>query len=109
MKKNNLALAIMLGVSLLATATMTARGDGAFAGGFFAGVFTGAVVAGAAYDDGCCYDSPIYIDSPVYDVYYPETTRYGVYDYPTYKYYPGYAYSVDIPVYMYPAGYYYAY
>lgn len=112
MKRNHLLLIVLLGVSLFASLPIQAGRGGAVAGGFFAGVLTGAVIAGAAssYDDGCCDEElQVYYDSPVYEAYWPESTNYGVYDYPTYKYYPGYAYSVDIPVYMYPAGYYYAY
>lgn len=101
MKKLLFALAI---VGLIATNTMQADRGGAFVGGFFAGALTGALVAGATE----CNDY-VYYDASVYDRFYPETTRYGMYDYPAYEYYPGYAYGVDVPVYLYPAGYYYAY
>ncbi len=104
MKKSILAVILLMGASIFTTQTMQAGRGGAFAGGLFAGVVAGSILANAAYDEGAYYG-----DLPVYDVYYPETTRYGVYDYPAYVYYPGYAYSVDVPVYMYPDGYEYAY
>ena len=80
------ALAVMAALSI--GSTIHAGRGGAIAGGIFAGALTGALIANAASSDA-------YYDTPVYEAYYPETTRYGVYDYPTYVYYPGYAYNVE--------------
>lgn len=110
MKKNVMNAVIMLGTLFLASLTMNLdarcrRGNGgAAAAGFFAGALTGAAIAGAAYNS-----EPAYYDTPVYEIGYPYDTVYGVYDYPTYAYYPEYAYAVDMPAYLYPRGYYYAY
>lgn len=104
MKRNSLLLALVLGISLFASYNVRAGRCGAIAGGIFAGALAGALISEAAYGDGVYY-----YDAPVYDYMYPESTLYGVYDYPAYSYYPGYAYAVDMPAYMYPAGYEYAY
>ena len=101
--KKNLALAILaLGIAFFTNNSIQAGRGGAFAGGFFAGALTGAAIANAS-----SYDT-VYYDSPVYEMGYPEM-QYGWQDYPTYTYYPRYGYTVEIPAYMYPAGYYYAY
>ena len=100
----NTIKALLISALFLAIPTIQAGRGGAIAGGFFAGALTGALLSNAAYNSDYAY-----YDTPVYDRYYPESTRYGVYDYPAYSYYPGYAYAVDMPAYVYPAGYEYAY
>ena len=99
MKRNSLLLALVLGVSLFA-AYSSGRTLWSDCRRNICRSLAGALISDAAYGDGVYY-----YDAPVYDYMYPESTLYGVYDYPAYSYYPGYAYAVDMPAYMYPAGY----
>lgn len=102
MKKNLMALALVLVTSIFAINVAEARnGRGA---AIAAGILGGAM-AGAAYGSDVYYDAPVYeVYPPTYSYGYP--APYAAYDYPAPMYYPQYAYMDT--VYSYP-GFFYAY